>query len=106
MEASERFSASPLNRCITVCAVPNWDEAMHALRPLSPWLQNAAMAVSTDEAPSLKTRLARLGVTRLCAPGLMATPSMMWHHDGEACLASMVRWCDHETLRPDAVPKL
>ena len=106
VEASERFSASPLNRCITVCAVPNWDEAMHALRPLSPWLQNAAIAVSTDEAPSLKTRFARLGVTRLCAPGLMATPSMMWHHDGEACLASMVRWCDHETLRPDAVPKL
>ena len=34
----------------------------------------------------------------------MATPSMMWHHDGEACLASMVRWCDHETSAPTPCP--
>jgi len=106
VEASERFPLSPLNRCITVCAVPNWDAALRILRPLSPWLQNAAVAVNPDESPTLRTQLARLGVTRLCAPGLMATPSMMWHHDGEACLASMVRWCDLETESPETIKPL
>ena len=100
VEAADRFPLSPLNRCITVCAVSSWNEAEHMLRPVARWLQNAALAVCRQDAPDLKARFAKLGVTRLCAPGLMATPSMMWHHDGAACLASMVRWCDHETLSP------
>ena len=106
VEPANHFTLSPLNRCITVCAVADWNEAVEMLRPLACWLQNAAMAVHEHDAPDLKARLAQLGVTRLCEPGLMATPSMMWHHDGEACLASMVRWCDHETLSPEAVPEL
>ena len=31
----------------------------------------------------------------------MGRPSMMWHHDGVACLGRMVSWCDHELVLPE-----
>ena len=41
------------------------------------------------------------GVTRIVPPGIMGRPSMMWHHDGVACLGRMVTWCDHELVVPE-----
>jgi hypothetical protein len=34
-------------------------------------------------------------------PGIMGRPSMMWHHDGIACLGRMITWCDHELVVPE-----
>ena len=39
---------------------------------------------------------ARAGVARVCPPGNMGTPTMMWHHDGFPCIAKMLRFCDWE----------
>lgn len=97
-----QFPHSPMHRCITVCQVDEWSDVIGMLEPIRPWLQNAALAVTDVDQGSLRRALARLGVSRLCRPGDMAAPSMMWHHDGMACLAAMVRWCDQEdTLLPD-----
>ncbi|MEC8191748.1 MAG: acyl-CoA reductase [Myxococcota bacterium] len=95
-----QFPHSPLHRCITVCQVDEWSEVIGMLGPIRPWLQNAALAVTGDDEGALRMALARLGVSRLCRPGDMAAPSMMWHHDGVACLAIMVRWCDEEDTPP------
>ena len=103
VERGERFPACPLHRCITICVVDSWEQLQGILQPVEPWLQNAALAVGPASKDELQTTLARQGVSRCCRPGQMGSPSMMWHHDGKACLSSMVKWCDYEDVLPEEV---
>ena len=66
-------------------------------------LQCAAIACGGAAARhhELRELLAAWGVTRIVPPGIMGRPSMMWHHDGVACLGRMVTWCDHELVVPE-----
>jgi hypothetical protein len=90
------FSPSVLYRFVRVCAVDDIFETLEALRPVGPFLQNAAVAVGDEREPELIRRLGELGVARITSPCNMPTPSMMWRHDGMATLASLLRWCDVE----------
>lgn len=92
----DSFPMSPLHRCLSVVQIDDWADMLAMLGPMRPWLQNAALALQEEYATDMEVALARLGVSRICAPGEMATPSMIWHHDGIACLSAMVRWCDYE----------
>ena len=93
----DRFGPSPLDRFVRVVPIANVGELEHLLRPVRSFLQCAAVA---DPTPAVLARLADLGVNRICAPGLMGTPSMRWRHDGMTCLARLVRWCDVEERPP------
>jgi len=97
VERPERFEPVPLDRFVRVVPVDGLDDLVGFLEPVAGYLQCAALAGCDDAA---RARLARLGVSRLCPPGRMGTPTMVWHHDGEGCLASLVRWCDEETRMP------
>lgn len=97
VERPERFEPVPLDRFVRVIPVDDVDDLVSFLNPVAPFLQCAALAGCDDEA---RSRLARLGLSRLCPPGRMGTPTMVWHHDGEGCIASLVRWCDEETRMP------
>jgi hypothetical protein len=33
----------------------------------------------------------------------MFKPSMIWRHDGQSCIAALVRWCDIE-MHHEAIP--
>ena len=97
----DAFVPSPLDRFARVVPVVNTDALMNYLMPVQRYLQCAVVAGGPDEnTDALKQRLAALGVTRICPPGSMGTPSMVWHHDGRACLGDLVRWCDEETIGP------
>lgn len=102
------FPVSPLDRWVTVVPVAGVEGLLVHLRPLAGRLQNAALAVPDPEAADrLREQLARLGVSRFCPPGAMATPSMVWHHDGQACVGAFVRWSDVESVAPgDLCPLL
>ena len=63
---------------------------------IGPFLQNAAVDLADEREKKLIARLGDIGLGRITAPGNMPTPSMMWHHDGVAPLAALVRWCDIE----------
>ena len=91
------LAPTPLNRFVRVVPVPTLDDVFAHLEPVGRHLQCAAVAGVTD---AFRRRLVRTGVTRLCPPGAMGTPSMLWHHDGWACLSQLVRWCDEEIIRP------
>jgi hypothetical protein len=65
------------------------------------YLQSAAVAAGEGRFDELREVLARWGVSRVVPPGLMGTPSMMWHHDGTSCLGKMLTWCDHELKLPE-----
>jgi len=93
---SGAFRPSPLNRFVRVLGVDDIFQILPTLRPLSPFLQNAAVAIGDEREKVFIERLGELGVTRVTAPGKMVLPSMMWRHDGISPLASLLRWCDVE----------
>ncbi|MBW1900335.1 MAG: hypothetical protein JRJ20_01740 [Deltaproteobacteria bacterium] len=90
------FSPSPLNRFVRVWEVDDIFDILKVLKPVGPFLQNAAVSVGDERESELIRRLSELGVTRITSPGNMPLPSLMWHHDGIATLASLLRWCDVE----------
>jgi hypothetical protein len=98
LEPAGPFEPCPLDRFARVIAIAGPAQLLELLEPCSHYLQCAAVAEPTDSA--VLSALARLGVTRLCPPGRMGTPSMVWAHDGRSCLAELLRWCDYETLPP------
>ena len=95
------FHASPLNRFIRVFAVHDIFDIIPALRPLGPFLQNAALSIGDNREKRFMTRLGETGVARITSPGNMPLPSMMWHHDGMAPISSLLRWCDVEKKEND-----
>lgn len=84
------------DRMLQIVAVPSIDAMLDALRPYGSYLQNVAVGAPDSEMHTLAPALARLGATRLCAPGRMPDPSLIWKHDGRACVAELVVWCDAE----------
>jgi len=92
----EIFRPSPLNRALWIWGVDDVFRILPTIKPLSPFLQNAAVAIGDEREKEFIRRLGELGVTRITSPGKMLLPSMMWHHDGISPLASLLRWCDVE----------
>ena len=109
LENTDQIEASPGDRFLRVIPVDNAADVERMLGPLARHLQCAALACGPDESVRMSEvagKLAALGISRIVPPGIMGTPSMMWHHDGEACLAKMLRWCDIELLRPEEMLEL
>ena len=84
------------NRFLRLVPVASLQEAIQQLRPYGEHLQNVALGALGDELEPAAERLAALGASRICEPGRMAEPSLMWRHDGRMCIADLVRWCDVE----------
>jgi hypothetical protein len=82
------------DRLFHLHCITSIDEVVEHVRPFARYLQNAAVAVGGEERERLNSALSGLGVSRVNKPGRMATPSMMWHHDGRLCIAELVRWSD------------
>ena len=90
------FSPQPSgDRLCHLHVVDRVEDALPQIAPYGHYLQNVAVAVEGEaRRQSLVARVAKLGASRVTRPGLMPTPSMMWHHDGRLCLADLVRWAD------------
>ncbi|MGJ0430634.1 acyl-CoA reductase [Methylobacter sp.] len=84
------------NRYIGLIPVDSLEQALKALRPYGEFLQNLALGADEPELSVMARRAALLGASRICRPGRMAEPSMIWHHDGQLCVAGLLRWCDIE----------
>jgi Acyl-CoA reductase (LuxC) len=104
VEAMQRFEPSGGDRYLRIAPVGGLADLERLVGPLPrQHLQCAAIAAGAAAARhhELRERLASWGVTRIVPPGIMGRPSMMWHHDGVACLGRMVTWCDHELVVPE-----
>ncbi|HKX12084.1 MAG TPA: acyl-CoA reductase [bacterium] len=102
LEETEYFEPSPSERFLRVVPVDGPADLERMIRPLGKrYLQSAAVAAEDGRFNELREVLARWGVSRVVPPGLMGTPSMMWHHDGNPCLGKMLTWCDHELKLPE-----
>jgi hypothetical protein len=100
--AADGVPVSPLGRYVRVVPVRGRTDLLDRLRSVQRLLQNVALQAPGADGETLREEIASLGATRLCAPGGMATPSMLWHHDGRACVGELVRWCDEEAADPPA----
>jgi hypothetical protein len=102
LEETDRFEPTSGDRFLKVVPVNDFADVERMIRPLGKsYLQCAAVASEETCFFELRRILARWGVSRVVRPGIMATPSMMWHHDGVSCLGKMVTWCDHELMLPE-----
>lgn len=98
------FEPSCGERLMRIAPVSGEAELDRIVGPLPRhYLQCAAIATGGAVARhhSIREKLASWGVTRIVPPGIMGRPSMMWHHDGTACLGRMITWCDHELVVPE-----
>lgn len=97
VQQADTFHPSPLGRFLRLVPVESVEEALKQVEPLKGLLQNASIACEDESRRrTIATDLARVGVARVCPPGNMGTPSMMWHHDGFPCIARMLTFCDWE----------
>lgn len=87
------------NRVVRVVPLAALDGLSQALAPIARYLQNVGLGVLGEAFLPIAEHLARLGACRVSEPGRMAEPSVIWKHDGEACLARLVRFCDIEMHR-------
>jgi hypothetical protein len=87
------------NRFLRIVPVASLDQAIQSLRPIARHLQNIGLGACGEKFWRATDELARLGACRVSEPGRMAHPSLMWRHDGEPCIAKLVRWCDVEMHR-------
>lgn len=101
VEEAEAFEPSPGERFLRIVPVNGPEDLERMIRPIRGYLQCAAVASGDAGFEEHRRVLARWGVTRVVPPGIMGTPSMMWHHDGRACLGKMLTWCDHERMLPE-----
>jgi hypothetical protein len=87
------------NRVLRIVPVASLGEALQRLRPIATHLQNIGLGAVGNDFWHTAQELARMGACRICEPGRMAEPSMMWRHDGEPCVSKLLRWCDVEMHR-------
>ncbi len=93
-------------RCAQVVAVDALEAATDALAPHAPFLQTAGVAVEPERLHPLSLRLARAGITRVCAIGAMTAPEAGWHHDGGFNLRDLVRVAEIEASAERAADRL
>lgn len=104
VEPMQRFEPTGGDRYLRVAPVGGRADVERLIAALPRhYLQCAALATGGAAAlhRELRELFASWGVTRIVPPGIMGRPSMMWHHDGVACLGRMITWCDHELVVPE-----
>lgn len=87
-DADPSLLPGPLNRFLSVHPLP---DELSALGSEARFLSTVAIHPFTHSAA---LTLAALPATRFCPLGRAQQPSVFWHHDGLATLASMVTWRD------------
>ncbi|MBK1829663.1 hypothetical protein JIN77_02915 [Verrucomicrobiaceae bacterium R5-34] len=89
-ENDSTLKLSCLNRCVYIKPLPEPCTA-ETLGAEAHYLSTIALHPFD---PDLAERLAELPAHRICPLGKSQEPSLFWHHDGFAPLASLVKWKD------------
>jgi hypothetical protein len=96
LECDTALRPAPLHRFVRVVPLADAEALPEALAPLAPHLAGVALDGFGPSTPHVVARLARLGASRLCAPGRLQGPPLGWHHDGQGVLTPLARFTDVE----------
>lgn len=100
LEAGARYRGTPLHRFVRVHPLRDPAGLAAALGELGPHLAGVALAGFGAARPEVARKLARLGASRICAPGELQAPPLTWHHDGASPLLPLCRIADIEVGGP------
>ena len=100
VQSCKKFEVSPLKRFLRIVPVSKIDDVFNYLETINGFLQNCGCAIDEKRKWDFYKNLAKMGVSRISRPGLMGTPSMIWHHDGVSCLSAMCSFTDVEFTPP------
>lgn len=89
-ESSATLKLSCLNRCVYVKPLPPIIDS----QILGPEAQHLSTIAIHPFSITAATALTDLTAHRICPLGSSQQPSLFWHHDGFAPLASLVKWTD------------
>jgi hypothetical protein len=95
-ETDPSFQPSCLHRFVHVRPIEHIDALLAILEPLRGKISTVGVASPVDRIQEIASRLASLGVTRICRAGQMQNPPLSWRHDGRPALADLVTWTDIE----------
>lgn len=87
-ERDPKLAAGPLNGFVRLHAMP---DEMAELGNEAAFISTAAIHPFSEKHAA---RIDALGAPRICEAGKAQEPTVFWHHDGMAPLASLVRWRD------------
>lgn len=85
------FQPSPLGRFLRTYAVDRWTEAFGRPPQL---LQTVAVAGAPERRLLVAEQFGALGASRIAQVGAVQRLHPVWHHDGRATVAALVRWTD------------
>jgi hypothetical protein len=91
LEDDSAWRLAPLHRFLRVHPVEGVSQLLQALHPLEPHLAGVALAGFGRDSESLSGSLARLGVSRICAPGSLQAPPLGWRRDQRPVLLPMAK---------------
>lgn len=89
-ESTPTLKLSCLNRCVYVKPLPLPMDCTG----FGPEAQHLSTIAIHPFSESLAASLSALPAHRICPLGMSQQPSLFWHHDGFAPLASLVKWTD------------
>jgi hypothetical protein len=90
-EADAALRAAPLHRFVRVHPAADLDAALAAIGPHAAKLAAVALDGFGDASATIAAELARLGASRVCAPGTLQTPPLDWPRDGRPVLLPFAR---------------
>jgi len=90
-EADAAWRPCPLHRFIRLLPIEDAAELAFATRPIARHLSSIALAIGRADRHDVRSHVARLGASRICAPGRLQTPPLDWPHDGQPLLAPIAR---------------
>lgn len=100
LDETSALAPAPRGRFVRIVPLASLDALRTRIEPARVHLQVACLDGPDERRDVLARDLAELGVTRITRSGLAGLPSMMWRHDGVACLAHLVRWVGEELVSP------
>ena len=101
-EADAGLRAAPLHRFVRVHPNVDLDVALAAIGPHAMQLAGVALAGFGDASEKIAMELARIGASRVCAPGTLQSPPLGWPRDGRPVLLPLARSCAIEIAAPGA----
>ena len=98
VEPNAEFVPSCSHRCIRLKVVRRLADLATVLVPQRHHLEAAGLAVGAERVDDVTAMLAAAGVHRICALGMMQTPTLAWRQSGRLRVGEWVDWVGVEAV--------
>jgi acyl-CoA reductase-like NAD-dependent aldehyde dehydrogenase len=90
LDDKPEFTPSCLNRTIFVKPIDDLERVLDNAQCLTGKISTVGLSPMDERTKAFASKLAQMGVRRVCPIGQMQRPPLSWHHDGRPNLADLV----------------